>query len=71
MAAGSDAKDACEALIAAGADIEATDYRGRTPLFIAAELDRSVSAKYLLERGANATAKDNSGNMVITIMGRG
>ena len=37
---------------------------------MAAELDRSVSAKYLLEKGANATAKDVSGNAVITIMGK-
>ena len=41
----------------------------RTPLFLAAELDRSVSAKFLLEKGANATAKDISGNAVVTIMG--
>ena len=59
---------ACELLLDNGADIEAVDYRGRSPLFIAAELDRSVSAKLLLERGANATAKDSTGNLCLTIM---
>ena len=35
----------------------ARDYRNRTPLFVAAELDRSVAAKYLLDMQADATAK--------------
>ena len=35
-----DAPDAIEALVNANGDKEARDYRGRTPLLIAAEYDR-------------------------------
>ena len=37
-----------------GAKIEAKDYRGRTPLLLAAELDRSVAASALMDLGASA-----------------
>jgi len=68
MAAGADAADAVEALLALGADIEARDYHDRTPLFLAAELDRSVSAHVLLEHGADATTRDKFGNIGLTVM---
>ena len=41
-------------MLIAGANIEARDYRGRTPLLLASELDRSVAASVLLDCGASA-----------------
>ena len=43
-----------------GAKIEAKDYRGRTPLLLAAELDRSVAASALMDLGASAKVKQLS-----------
>ena len=43
-----------QALVELGANIESKDYRGRTPLLLAAELDRSVAASILLDMGASA-----------------
>ena len=57
FAAAADAWACCQILIEKGANVEARDYRSRTPLFVAAELDRSVSAKFLIEQNADATAK--------------
>jgi len=37
------------------------DYKGRTPLLLAAELDRSVAALKLLEHGAKAGVIDKTG----------
>eukprot|EP00105_Crassostrea_gigas_P041955 XP_019926103.1 PREDICTED: transient receptor potential cation channel subfamily V member 1 isoform X2 [Crassostrea gigas] len=37
------------------------DYKGRTPLFVAAELDRSETASLLLDYKANVRISDNSG----------
>ena len=53
-AAKNDAPAACKILVERGANLEAKDYRGRTPLLIAAELDRSVAASTLLDCGASA-----------------
>lgn len=68
FAAAYDAHRCCEVLLERGADIEARDFRQRTPLFVASELDRSVAAKFLIEQHAAATAKDASGNMVLSSM---
>jgi hypothetical protein len=50
-------------LIAAGADIEACDFRGRTPLHHAAEAASLDGVRLLLERGADPHAKDYDGNV--------
>ncbi|PAA58265.1 hypothetical protein BOX15_Mlig007031g2 [Macrostomum lignano] len=44
------------------------DSRGRTPLYAAAELDRSETAAILIERGADAFVKDNSGQIAFVPM---
>ena len=49
---------------------EVRDYKGRTPLHLAAELDRTVVAEYLLslDQPAKCTVYDDQGNHVITTM---
>ncbi len=51
-------------------DYEVRDYKGRTPLHLAAELDRTVSAEYLLslDPPAECQVTDNKGNHAITSM---
>ena len=58
FAAAADAKKSCAILLSNGANIEARDYRNRTPLFVAAELDRSVAAKFLIDEKADPTVKE-------------
>ena len=48
-------------LIKMGADVEAKDERGRTPLHWASFWNHIETAKLLLERGADLEAKTNSG----------
>ena len=50
-----------EALVAAGADLEAVDYKQRTPLFTAASHDNTIACRKLLELGANPNAKSMFG----------
>lgn len=45
--------DLIEMLISKGADIEATDINGRTPLYVAIEENNIEAAKSLLSNGAN------------------
>ena len=49
---------------------EISDYKGRTPLYLAAELDRTVAAEYLLslDPPADCQAIDKRGNHVIGSM---
>src|SRR6266581_2879248 len=47
-----------EALLAKGADLEARDKDGRTPLMLAAQYGRTESVRLLLEKGAKADARD-------------
>ncbi|WP_262690010.1 glutaminase A [Kordiimonas aestuarii] len=48
-------------LVAHGADINAADYDGRSPLHLAAAEGRELAVAYLLARGANPQAKDRWG----------
>jgi hypothetical protein len=51
-----------DALLAAGADIEATTAdTGRSPLLVAVEYERSVIASHLIRCGADPTAIDKVG----------
>ena len=50
-----------ELLIERGANIEATDIWGQTPLMIAALSGNTETVELLLDRGANIEAKDNMG----------
>ena len=47
-----------------GADLEAKDKRGWTPLHEASANDRVEVAKLLLERGADVNAKDSRGGLL-------
>lgn len=54
-----------EMLIAHGADVNAKDRYGRTPLMGAAGLGSAELVKQLLEKGADPYARDNSGDNAI------
>jgi ankyrin repeat protein len=48
-------------LIAKGADVNAKDNHGTTPLMFAALMERAEAAKVLIEKGADVNAKDPEG----------
>ena len=54
-------------LVEAGANIEAKDHRGRTPLHLAAERDRTAAALALLslDKPANCNTCDDSGHLAL------
>jgi uncharacterized protein len=54
-------KGIVELLIAAGADVNVKNQRGRTPLYDAAIWDRKDIAKLLFDAGADVNAKDDNG----------
>lgn len=47
-----------EALLAKGADLEATDREGRTPLMLAAQYGRTATVRLLVDKGAKPDARD-------------
>ncbi|MEQ2231300.1 hypothetical protein ILYODFUR_038085, partial [Ilyodon furcidens] len=67
-AAKNDAVRSIRLLLQAGACINCTDYKQRTPLQLAANMERSEAAQVLLELGANAGVKDSDGQLCITAL---
>jgi ankyrin repeat protein len=47
--------------IAKGADVNATDERGWTPLILASRIGGVDAVKFLIEKGAKVNVKDNAG----------
>lgn len=68
-AANNDRPDNIAALLAAGADVEARDFLGNTPLYWAADRDHCRAAEQLLAHGADMGAENNSGISVEAIAG--
>ncbi|MRR16331.1 MAG: hypothetical protein EG826_07730 [Deltaproteobacteria bacterium] len=62
-----------EMLVANGADVNAADAKGRTPLAAAAGLGNMKAVEFLLKHGADVNARDNDGktplHLVNTIVG--
>jgi len=67
-AAKNDASEVIKILHERGAPLDVKDYKHRTPLLLAAELDRSVAATELLECGAKAGIIDKTGQHTICAM---
>ena len=54
-----------------GADVNATDERGSTPLLEAARYGHDDVTRVLIAAGADVKAKDNEGNTALTLAVRG
>src|SRR5690348_11029012 len=60
-AAASGKTDQVSTLLAKGANVEAKDKNGRTPLMLAAQHGHADTVRLLLSKGAKADARDRSG----------
>ena len=60
---------AAEAALADGAEIEARDARGRTPLLRAVAVDRVAVARLLVDRGADVNAVDDQSDTPFLVTG--
>ncbi|XP_038666107.1 transient receptor potential channel pyrexia-like [Scyliorhinus canicula] len=63
-----DANNSLHCLLKHDANMKARDYKQRTPLQLATELDRSESAQLLLQCQADAGVHDNTGQSCLTLM---
>lgn len=68
FAARNDATSSLKMLMKCGACITDKDFKQRTALQVAAELDRSETAKCLVERSAEANVADDSGMTALVMM---
>src|SRR6202011_2386726 len=62
---GNAAASVVDLLISHGAEIDATDDRGRTALMMAAELGHAEVAGPLIKRGADQTLRDQNGKSAL------
>jgi len=67
-AAKNDAINSLKMLMNLNADPNSRDFKNRTPLQVAAELDRSETTKYLIEQGVPVGVCDSSGLPALTLM---
>ncbi|CAJ1066637.1 hypothetical protein NQZ68_029674 [Xyrichtys novacula] len=67
-AAKNDAAGSIRLLLQAGASISCTDYKHRTPLQLAANMERSEAAQVLMDFGAEAGLIDADGQLCITAL---
>ena len=58
-------KDILELLVKSGGDINACDFKGRTPIIYAIMQNKSEAAFKCIELGADTTLKDNEGHLPI------
>jgi len=68
FAARNDASSSLKMLMKCGADITDKDFKQRTALQVAAELDRSDTARCLIERSSEANVADDSGMTALVLM---
>ncbi|XP_028405944.1 uncharacterized protein LOC114528490 [Dendronephthya gigantea] len=68
FAAKNDAINSLQMLLGYGADIDGRDSKNRTPLQVAAEMNRSKAAKLLIAKGAPAGVCDNLGNSALSLL---
>ncbi|KAK5854467.1 hypothetical protein PBY51_015529 [Eleginops maclovinus] len=68
FAAKNDSLSCIRVLLRAGACISAADYKKRTPLQLAACMERSAAARLLLDLGAEAGLTDSDGQLCITAL---
>ncbi|WP_339045351.1 ankyrin repeat domain-containing protein [Candidatus Mesenet endosymbiont of Agriotes lineatus] len=59
--------DSVKLLISKGADVNAKDKNGHTPLYVAIYKNNVDIAKLLISNGADINAKDNSGNTLLQV----
>ncbi|XP_028398324.1 uncharacterized protein LOC114521948 [Dendronephthya gigantea] len=67
-AAKNDAIKSLQMLLGYGGNIDARDYRNRTPLQVAAEMNRFKAAKLLVSEGAPAGVYDHMGNSALSLL---
>lgn len=67
-AAKNDAVRSLKVLLKLGGRVHDRDYKKRTPLQVAAELDRSETAKFLIDEGVPAGLQDDAGSSVMSFM---
>ena len=67
IAAGFNKPNACQTLIAWGADMNAVNDDGNTPLHLAVQYEAFKAAKFLLDHGADATIKNKAGKTALEL----